>query len=113
MAKENQKDVITALEEAYILKGVEPVLTFLEVNPGLTNLLIEAYNQIASHFMQARCSLEVITDPEIGYQQLLLSVVTPLEFEEAMNTLDQFRDSWWIENLERTNAELILDVELK
>ena len=97
----------------YVRTDKARVDEFLKRHPGLDNLLLEAYEQIHAYFPESRNLLEVITDPELGYQQLLVTVMTPCDIDEAMNRLDTFRDDWWLDNLWRADEKLLIDVGIE
>jgi hypothetical protein len=96
--------------DSYVLVGEEQVLDFLKAHQGLDRLLREAYEYIHVYFPDSENRLEVITDPELGYHQLLVTIVTPSTVDEAMNKLDSFRNYWWLDNLWRANEKLLIDV---
>lgn len=97
----------------YVLIDEERVLDFLKAHQGLDKLLLEAHKQIHACFPVSRNVLEVITDPELGYQQLLVTIITPSNIDEAMDRLDVFRDNWWLDNLWRANEKLLIDIGIE
>jgi len=99
--------------DSYVLVDEEQVLDFLKAHQGLDRLLMEAYEHIHAYFADSESRLELITDPELGYQQLLVTVVTPSTVDEAMNKLDLFRNDWWLDNLWRANEKLLIDVGIE
>jgi hypothetical protein len=94
----------------YVLVDEARVLDFLDAHQGLDKLLLEAYEHIHAYFPDSQNRLEVITDPELGYQQLLVTIITPSNVDEAMDRLDLFRNDWWLDNLWRANEKLLIDV---
>ncbi len=97
----------------YVLVDEERVDDFLKTHPGLDKLLLDAYEQIHAYFPESRNLLEVITDPELGYQQLLVTIMTHCDINEAMNRLDSFRNDWWLDNLRRAEEKLLIDVGIE
>jgi hypothetical protein len=104
--------VVRCLERLYIFRDREEVLWFLERYPFLVSLLLEAYEEIWNYFPYSQVSLEVISDPEaLDEYQLLASISTSLAPDEAIDKLEQFDESWWLDALDRVQSKLCIDVE--
>jgi hypothetical protein len=102
---------IFTLQELYRVQDDKTVIAFLNDNPELSPLLLETYSQIAIYFHDPQCYLELLSDPEINLKQLLLSIVTHLNLDEAIQKLDEFREDWWLDNLPRAQGKLLIDVD--
>lgn len=83
------------LESLYTFREPETVVQYLEENPYLVPLLLEAPAHIHTVFPGAPLYLEVLTDPEEGYTILWASYgVREYEAEEIINKEEQFDYNW-------------------
>lgn len=88
-------------------------MQFLEANPFLVPLLVEAYSKIENYF--GPCPpvfLEVVSDPEVqGLVELFGYIVTRLTPEEAGKQLQRFDWDWFLNQFPRVKGLLNFDVE--
>lgn len=100
------------LEALYTFREPPKVVDFLEKHAFLVPLLIEAREQIKSHFPNTPCYLEVPADLEIpAHKELLLSIGTSLNSETAWPLMRQLDRDWWFRNSDRAKGRLVIDVE--
>lgn len=105
---------LKSLEALYYLRGSAEIAVFLEKYGFLIPILLEAYPQIQAHFPDAVCALEVFVDPDSpGHQDLLLTISTTLDVDQAFATLKQFDKAWWVANMDRAQGYLIIDIEFQ
>ena len=105
---------IRLLDRLYTFRERTEVLWFLERYPFLPPLLLEAYDEIENHFPYSELFLEVVTDPEeTDDSQLVISIGTNLNPDEADDRLDEFDDSWWLDALDQAQGKLCIDVEFR
>lgn len=100
-----------ALEHLFTLQGREEVWDFLDRYPFLVPLILEARAKILEqdYFPTATVWLEVSIDPEeTSSIQLLLSIVTDLEVEEADTRMQRFIADWWIDAIEQAQGKLCI-----
>jgi hypothetical protein len=77
---------------------IEPVKVqkFLEEHSFLLPLLLEAPSKIHRFFPNSSLSLRVTDDPElVGSEQLILSIPSDFEPQEAISRQNQLDDTWW------------------
>ena len=98
--------------DLYAIRGHRQVTTFLEDNPFLLPLLWEAHSQILYYFGPlTQVVLEVIDDPEEGFQQLVAWIQTDLEPEDALARLDALDWGWWLDASGDSLGKMSLDLE--
>jgi hypothetical protein len=81
---------------------------FLEANPFLFPLLDETIEKTEFYFGHPLLNLEVVDDPEDNFQQLVLNIITELPEDNAIQRFEQFRDEWWLDNLQRSQLKLVI-----
>jgi hypothetical protein len=87
------------------------ILTFLEQNPYLVNLLLEGYAFIRPYFPDSRISLELNRDPDAEENdELVVFVSTTLEVDDALRRLEAFEELWWLRNIHRGHMKLGFDL---
>jgi len=104
---------IRLLEKLYIFREPKEVSRFLEDNPFLILLLLEAYGQIERYFgPYPQVFLEVVTDPEAPDDRELFALIhTSLTPDEALDGLDRFDRDWWLDASHTAQGKLCIDVE--
>jgi hypothetical protein len=104
---------IRLLERLYIFREPKEVSRFLEDNPFLILLLLEAYGQIERYFgPYPQVFLEVVTDPEAPDDRELFALIyTGLTPDEALDGLDRFDRNWWLDASQTAQGKLCIDVE--
>lgn len=103
---------IRLLERLYIFREPKEVSRFLEDNPFLILLLLEAYGQIERYFEPyPQVFLEVVTDPEASDDHELFALIyTSLTPNEALDRLDRFDRDWWLDASRISQGKLCIDV---
>jgi len=105
---------VKVLEELYIFRRRTEVLRFLDRNPFLAPLLLEAAEKTTHFFPASQLSLEVISDFEMDdSSQLLASITTRLAVDAALERLDEFDADWWLEVAGQANGKLCIDLEFE
>jgi hypothetical protein len=100
--------------QSYVLLDKERVLAFLAEYPSVHQILSEAYTAIQKYLGDSKPSLQIVSDKEIeNFDYLLIGVHTNLDVEEAWQRFSRFRDEWLLNNLERTEAKLTVDLEFE
>jgi hypothetical protein len=96
----------------------EPILVvrFIERNPELLDLLVEAYRALEAWFgLNPQLALEVAADPDAddpeGSAELFALVKTELDPQTASSALDGFDADWHPERAPGTCVKLNFDVE--
>lgn len=79
--------------------------------PFLVPLIDEACTEIKRYFPQADIRLDIVTDPECGEREAVLSILTTMDAEEAVNTLSRFDEEWWLERLPQAQGRLCITLE--
>jgi len=105
---------VKVLEQLYIFKRRTEVLRFLDRNPFLAPLLLEASEKATHFFPASQLSLEVISDFEMDdSSQLLASITTHLPVDTALDKLNEFDANWWLEVAGQASGKLCIDVEFE
>jgi hypothetical protein len=106
-------NIYLVIEHWYTLRQPDEVLAFLEENPFLVSLLIEAYSPIQHYFPDSNLFLEMFADPEStdDHQLLVALIATHLSPEEALIKLDQLDEDWWLDVMDRAQGKLCINVE--
>lgn len=99
---------IHIVERYYQLENPADVRDFLRMNLPLVDVLVEALSPLNNIFGNIqKLLLEVVIDPEAPeYKELVCSVYTTLEPEEALSKLDAFDDSWFLSQIDKTKGAL-------
>lgn len=103
------------LQQWYVFRGERTgILRFLEKNPFLTPLLIEAYAHIREFFPYSLVYLSIDMDSEeFGADQLDVFISTSLEPDNALDALNAFDKKWWLSSLKRTQGKLCITLEFQ
>ena len=98
---------IEALEQFYTFKG--PELQFLNQNPSLVPVLLEAPEKIHHYFPNSQLSLESSSDTEIiDWVQLILFIRVSLDSKEAMDRLYHLDQDWWLNTPEQAREQICI-----
>lgn len=89
------------------------VSLFLKKYPFLVTVLTEAHRNIMKYFPNnPPVYLAVSTDPEgLEDDQLVASIATDLDVEEAADALDAFDEQWWFNSSNLAQDKLGITVE--
>jgi hypothetical protein len=102
------------LKQLYVLRREEEVYDFLVKDSFLFPLLLEAYDKISNYFGESsKVFLEVVTDPEAGDEELLISIHTNLRPDEAFNKLSQLDKEWWLDTPTYARKKICVDLDFK
>ncbi|MBE0516022.1 MAG: hypothetical protein IBX41_01345 [Methanophagales archaeon] len=105
---------LRGLKQLYVLRREEEVYDFLVKDSFLFPLLLEAYDKISNYFEESsKVFLEVVTDPEAGDEDLLISIHTNLRPEEAFNRLSQLDKEWWLDTPTYVRKKICIDLDFK
>jgi hypothetical protein len=99
--------------EGYSFRDKKTVLQFLQKDPLLVTLLLEAPKHIQKYFPgTSKPILEVIVDIE-NEQDVNLAVCIPIsiEPEEAIQRLKNLSMDWWLNAKSKTQGAVYLDLE--
>lgn len=101
------------IEDWYAVLKPQAVRKFIRRHPSLADLLIEAYAPLADFFgPNPQVLLLVVSDPEeAGLDELVGSIRTPLEPDEALERLDAFDEYWFLDQLNRANGKLNFNLD--
>lgn len=104
---------LQTLARWFILRGERAeILYFLEMYPFLVPLLFEAYVEIERYFSHPLVYLSVAADPEeFTTDQLVVSIATTLNPEDAVHALGEFDKAWWLNSLKRAQGKLCITLE--
>jgi len=103
------------IEGRYRIKNKDEVFAFLDENPFLIPLLLEAQEKIEVYFRNSFVYLEMETDRELAPEPLLLVVISPnYQPEEAFQKFRLFSRVWWLDvAMKRTQNKLHIRIEYR
>lgn len=102
------------LKAQYNFRDSKEVIEFIEANPQLEVLLVEAIQPIKTVFTHSTLNLKVFHDPEASSgNHLVLGITTKMKAKEALTQLDKIDEGWWQENIERAKGMLSIELEYK
>jgi hypothetical protein len=86
------------------------VQALLDEHPFLIDLLPEIRGKLRGFFANSSVSLTVTRDPD-ETDRLVVAVTTDLSPGDAISRLGEFDRTWWLENLDRAQGKVCIDVE--
>ena len=107
-------NALQAVQEQFLFRNDQAeVWQFLQRYPFLVTLLQEAHRNIMKYFPgNSQVYLTVATDPEdLHTDQLVVSIATDLDPQQATNALDAFDEQWWWKSLRSTQGKLCITLE--
>jgi len=105
---------LRGLKQLYVLRREEEVYDFLINDYFLFSFLSEAYDKINNYFEESsKVFLEVVTDPEIEDEELLISIHTNLRPDEAFNRLSRLDKEWWLNTPTYARKKICIDLDFK
>lgn len=86
------------LEQFYIIEDKERVFAFIEQNPALINLLLEAPAQIKRFFPNDPIILRLRPDYDVpGKDELWIYIQNDEDDYEGVDKLRELSEQWWID----------------
>ena len=106
---------LTLLSQLYNIREESEALEFLEDNPALIALVVEAHERVRDYFgSSTELALEVITDPEAAEDyELVIFVRTNLSPDDAFSKLEQLDEEWWLDTSSDMREKLCIHVEFE
>lgn len=103
----NQGSMIAMLRDYYNMDGEHDIRACLDGNDNLVPLLYDIHKRIQKYFPNSPLSMRAIQN------DLIISVGTMLNPEDAIDSLDRFDDEWWLDKLLalESNAGIYIRVE--
>jgi hypothetical protein len=109
------RTALEALAQVFVIENPLAVSAFLDHNPDLAPLLLEAHDAIERYFPDSSGTpsvLRVVIDPElIAQQDLVLAILPQVDPEEAFTRFMAFMDGWWLDAQARAATQLIITTE--
>lgn len=99
------------LEQLYTFRERDEVVNFLEGDPFLVPVLLEAPGKIEPYFGDVMLLLEVHLDPEEGFKELVLLIPTSLHWKKATKKLEQLGNTWYLNLPAEVLKKFLLDTE--
>jgi hypothetical protein len=106
--------VLRELERDYQISDEGEILAFLERYPTAAPLLFDIRPNIRRFFGEDPVRLDMFYDPEWPEDdpELVVNIQTALEPMEALARLHRFDDEWWIKQLSKNRAPIIVSMLL-
>lgn len=85
----------------------------VSIHPGVLSLLMEIPQQLRRYFASEPITLEAHTDPETGERSILVAVdcfKLQRSIEDAWPKFEAFRQEWWLENAQRADHKVMVDI---
>lgn len=94
--------------DIYESSDLSGVAAFLAIHPFVKDLLLEAQPVVLRIWGSAsKATLQIVNDPEVGGQEELFCLIqTDLAPETALQHLDEFDRSWWVDSVQRAEGKL-------
>jgi hypothetical protein len=99
------------VKQLQIVNPAPDVIPYLIKHSYLLPLLAEARAALDDYFAQPALSLEIHSDPELAQSQAVLLVGTSLKIDEALRQLEQFRQDWWLDEIDRAQGNLLIGLD--
>ena len=104
--------IMVQLSSKYTLNRAKEVIDYVCKNKQLLPLLLEAHDKIKNYFPSETLFLEMVADPDETYEkELIIYISTTLEPKDAIERLDLFDESWWLEASAASDSKLLVQVE--
>jgi hypothetical protein len=103
------------ISENYLFRNKKQVFAFIQENPYLIDLLVDAYQKIQYFFSSCtEVFLQIVGEPESSNdKQLIAWISLSLNPDEAIARLDQFDEEWWLDEMERAQDKLCFTIEFQ
>lgn len=92
------------------LQKTEAASHFLAESEEARQVLTSIEEKIVRYFGEKPLMLELVHDPELEEDGLLLSVMVESDFDSACETLRRFEDEWWFDQTGETQRLFSVDV---
>ncbi len=101
------------VESLFVYQDYMSVSTYLHKHSFLVPLILEAYSQITQRFLgfQYHLGLEVSQEATSDEEALYLLICTVSSCEEVQPLLTKLDEEWWLDEVERADGQLTIDVE--
>ncbi len=96
--------------DLYAIADAAAVSRFIAQYPFLRTLLNEIPAHIRAYFPNEPLELSLYIDPDHIEKYLLVSIMTELTVEEAWAQFEPFRQTWWLDNIQRGDFKLHIDL---
>jgi hypothetical protein len=101
------------LQQRYRVRDYASVAEYIRDHAVPIDFLFDIARELEAVFPDAPLSMEVVTDPEEGTGQLLISAATDSPLEEALDRLRQFDEAWWLDNVHRAHGQVCVDIGIQ
>jgi len=101
------------LQQLYDLRNPTAIAAFLELQPVLIDVLVEAHPHLQRHFhVSPPVPLELVQDAETdGRACLFVYIPTALPVAEARAQMYRFDDEWFLDQIDRVGSLLNFNLE--
>ncbi len=101
------------LSDFYILRDAPTVLSFVQRNPFLSDVLVASYYNARAKFgADTPVRLELFSSPvDIGHEHLRIMIRSRLSVDEAIDQLAELYEGWFGRVLPATRGKLLIDVK--
>ena len=96
----------------FTLREPDEVVVYLNHNPMLIPLILEAGDKAQEYFAERPAlALHLAEYPDDGSRELFLLIQTAQPPEAALTQLDRFDQEWWLDALDRAEGKLNVKLE--
>ena len=79
-------------------------------SPELVRFALETVSAIQQYWPKATRTIELVEDPADYGDQLVMQIHTCDQPSEAMKKLDDFDNAWWLDNADRVEGALLVNL---
>ena len=107
------QEELRLVERHYTLQHKADIFRFLNENSFLVPLLLEGYSIIHTFFPGALLILELVSSPDgIENQQLVIYITTKLPPQDALESLAQLDEAWWLDIADYAHDKMFVNLAL-
>lgn len=108
--------VIGAVEEVYTFADGTEVRHYLQGNPGILEVLVDALPVIQEifEFSDLAVALTEPTEPGKSFRrELYIRIVTDADVDEALARLRRFDEKWWLDRPPEVRDRICFDIDFQ
>ncbi|MDF1660478.1 MAG: hypothetical protein P1V97_01815 [Planctomycetota bacterium] len=111
MICKNLKDQVSEVESQFVVENPEELKLFLETNPDLCSVLLEAKSQLEIYLAPDLLTLSIELN-ETGSPEffLFLGVTNSEPVGDQMKKMRAFDEEWWLQWSHNLSSRLVIDL---
>lgn len=107
-------EYLNDIENIYMMRLPEEIKAWLFLHPSIADVLIEAHSHIIDSFGDtAQIRIQIVKDPEASdFEELIAYIITGLPVPRALESLDQFDNQWFLDQVDRLDGNFNFCLEI-